>query len=115
VADWNDVREIARGLPEAEESATHSMPAYKFRGKLIFWMSPREEGALCVRVDRDERPLILESNPDLYFLTPHYESYPGVLVRLELIERDELEGRLEDAWLTRAPKRLAAEYLASRS
>jgi hypothetical protein len=111
VADWDDVREIARAFPEAEESTTHTMPAFKFRGKLIFWMSPREEGALCVRVDRDERPLILESNPDVYFLTPHYESYPGVLVRLDLIDREELAGRLEDAWLTRAPKRLAAQYL----
>ena len=63
MADWDDVREIARAFPEAEESTTHTMPAFKFRGKLIFWMSPREEGALCVRVDRDERPLILESDP----------------------------------------------------
>ena len=33
-------------------------------------------------------------------------------VRLELIDRDELRERLEDAWLIQAPKRLAAEFLA---
>ena len=30
-------------------------------------------------------------------------------VRLELIDRDELRERLEDAWLIQAPKRLAAQ------
>ena len=32
-------------------------------------------------------------------------------IRLELIDRDELQGRLEDAWLIQAPKRLAAQFL----
>jgi len=35
-----------------------------------------------------------------------------VQIRLELIDRDELQGRLEDAWLIQAPKRVAAEFLA---
>ena len=65
-----------------------------------------------MRVDRDEKHLILESNPDVYFETPHYHGYPAVLIRLEKINRDELAERLEDAWLIQAPKRLAAEFLA---
>lgn len=64
-----------------------------------------------MRVDRDEKQLILDSNPDVYFVTPHYTGYPGVLVRLELIERDELYERLEDAWLIQAPRRLSARFL----
>jgi hypothetical protein len=48
--------------------------------------------------------------PDVYFTTPHFESYAGVLVRLERIPLDEL---IIEAWLARAPKRLAREYLAA--
>ena len=68
-----------------------------------------------MRVDREEKPLILDSNPEVYFSSPHYTGYPGVQIRLELIERDELQGRLEDAWLIQAPKRLAKEFLGANS
>jgi hypothetical protein len=113
VVDWETVREIALALPEAED-ASGSRPAFRVRGKLFAWKSrPRDGGALAVRVDSDEKQLILASNPDVYFETPHYHGYPAVLIRLEQIDRDELAERIEDAWLTRVPERLAAQYLSS--
>jgi hypothetical protein len=33
-------------------------------------------------------------------------------MRLESVAREELQARLEDAWLIQAPKRLAAAYVA---
>jgi hypothetical protein len=49
------------------------------------------------------------------FTTPHFDGYPAILVRLNRIAMPELEELLVEAWLTRAPKRLATEYLdASR-
>jgi hypothetical protein len=113
VADWETVREIALGFPEAED-ASGERPAFRVRGKLFAWMSrPRDGSALAVRVDREEKPLILGSSPDVYFETPHYHGYPAVLIRLEKIEHEELRERLEDAWLIQVPKRLAAQYLDS--
>lgn len=112
MSDWETVREIAHSFPEVEE-ATEGRPAFRVHGKLFAWMSrPRDGGTLAVRVDRDEKQLLLESRPDLYFTTPHYDGYPAVLVQLDTIGRDDLAERLEDAWLTRAPKRLAAQFLA---
>lgn len=103
------MREIALSLPEAVD-ASGSRPAFRVRGKLFAWKSrERDGGALAVRVDADEKQLILASNPEVYFETPHYRGYPAVLIRLERIDRDELAERIEDAWLTRVPKRLAAE------
>jgi hypothetical protein len=115
VADWETVREIALALPEAED-ASGERPAFRVRGMLFAWQSrPRDGGALAVRVDPDEKHLILQANPDVYFETPHYHGYPAVLIRLDKIDRDELTGRIEDAWLIRVPKRLAAQYLDTRS
>ncbi len=54
---------------------------------------------------------LLADRPDVYFSTPHFNGYPAVLVRLERIPVPELEELLVEAWLTRAPKRLAASYL----
>lgn len=112
MADWQTVRELALALPEAVD-ASGSRPAFRVRGKLFAWKSrERDGGALAVMVDRDEKQLILQSNPDVYFETPHYQGYAAVLIRLEKIGDDELAERIEDAWLLRVPKRVAAEFLA---
>jgi len=109
VSDWETVRELALAFPEVEED-TSGRTTYRVRGKLFAWMArERDGGGLAVRVDRDEKQLILDSDPDVYFTSPHYNGYPGVQIRLEAISRDELRERLEDAWLIQAPKRLAAQ------
>lgn len=114
MADWDDVRELALSLPEAEESDEDRV-AFRVRGKLFAWAArERDGGGLGVRVEREEKQLILDANPDVYFSSPHYDGWPGVQIRLEEIELEELRERLEDAWLIQAPKRLANAYLAER-
>lgn len=111
MVDWETVRELALSFPEVEESG-ESRTAFRVRGKLFAWAArERDGGGLAVRVEREERPLILDSNPDVYFTSPHYDGWPGVQIRLEAIAADELRDRLEDAWLIQAPKRLATAYL----
>jgi hypothetical protein len=112
MVDWDTVREFALVLPEAEESGRDRV-AFRVRGKLFAWAArERDGGGLGIRVERDEKALILDSNPDVYYSSPHYEGWPGVQIRLEAIDREELRERLEEAWLIQAPKRLAAEYIA---
>lgn len=109
MANWATVRKIALGFPEAEER-TEGRPAFRVRGKLFAWR-PRERdgGELAVRVDPDEKQLLIDSRPDVYFSSPHYNGYPAVQIHLKRIEREVLAELLEDAWLIQAPKRLAAE------
>jgi hypothetical protein len=112
VPDWDTVREIAGALPAAEESTTYGQPAFKVAGKLFVWMSPQRDaqGALALRVDPDEKELVLASDANVYFTVPHYDGHPAVLLRLDRIDREELRERIEDAWLLRAPKRLADDF-----
>lgn len=111
MADLDTVRGIVSSLPEVEESAG-GRATWRVRGKLFAWEArERDGGGLAVRVERDEKELILDSNPDVYFTSPHYRGYPGVQIRLERVDNEELAQRLEDAWLIQAPKRLAAAFL----
>jgi hypothetical protein len=57
---------------------------------------------------------LLGDDPEVFFTTPHFDGYPAVLVRLERIPVEELEEVIVEAWLARAPKRLAREYAESR-
>jgi hypothetical protein len=54
---------------------------------------------------------LLADDPDVYFTTPHFDGYPAVLVRLDRIAAEDLEELIVEAWLARAPKRLAKAYL----
>lgn len=113
MVDWDTVRTLARAFPEVEES-TDGRIAFSVRGKGFAWEArDRDGGGLAVRVDRDEKQLFLDANPDVYFTSPHYNGFPAVQIRLEEIDEGELRERLEDAWLIQAPKRLASAYVAS--
>jgi hypothetical protein len=55
--------------------------------------------------------VLMAARPNVYFTTPHFDGYKAILVQLDAIDVDELGALLLEAWLARAPKRLARAYL----
>ena len=107
---WDDVRRLALALPDVEEGTTYRKPAFKVAGKVFAWESPHERGRLALYCDIGERPLLIASRPEIFFVTAHYEPHPIVLVRYEHADADELADRIEESWLLRAPTKLADAY-----
>ncbi len=125
MASWDDVRRIALALPETSERPTHDgAPAWRVKDKLFVWERPLRKSdyaalrdaapdgeILAVWVpDLGAKEELLVAAPELYFTTPHFDGYSVVLVRLDEIAGDELEELITEAWLARAPRRLAAAY-----
>lgn len=101
IIDFDTVREIALALPDVEEVASSLGPAFKLRGKLLACPaihSSAEDGTLLVRIDGNLRAELLAAQPDVYYLTPHYVSYPSILVRLARSDRSSLRKLLGTAW-----------------
>jgi len=70
---------------------------------------------LGARVEHEvAKQALIADDPEVYFTTPHFDGYAAVLVRLERIALDELEELITEAWLCRAPKRLAKDYMETR-
>lgn len=69
-------------------------------------------------VPDDAAKSALVNDPLLPFFTvPHFDGYNAVLVqesRLGEISREELAEILVEAWATRAPKKLVADFFAGR-
>jgi hypothetical protein len=57
---------------------------------------------------------LLADDPDVFFTTPHFDGYAAILVRLDRITLDVLEELIVEAWLVRAPKRVAKQYIDIR-
>lgn len=128
VASWDDVRRIALALPETGERWSHGHAAWRVRDKGFVWERPLRLSDL--RALGDDAPAgailgahvehlvakeaLLADDPDVFFTIPHFNGYPAVLVRLDKIALDELEELIVEAWLARAPKRLAKEYIATK-
>ena len=94
------------GLPEVELSTSFGDPSFKLRDKAL--VTVKEPGILYLPCPLEQKELLLEMAPEIYYQTDHYRGWPGLLVRLDVIGDEELALRLDDAWRYRAPKRLAA-------
>ena len=125
MADWDDVRRIALALPETSEGRSWGNTAWRVRDKTFVWERPLRASDLRALGDaapagpilgaRVEhlvaKEALLADDPDVYFSTPHFDGYAAVLVQLDHIGLDDLEEVIVEAWLCRAPKRLAQQYL----
>lgn len=97
-----DVSELALSMPDVEGKTSWGMHAFK-AGKKLFAVEPYprpdvEPSSLGVTMSFEERDRRLAAHPDVYYLTNHWAKYPGVLVRLSRIGREELREILAAAW-----------------
>jgi hypothetical protein len=125
MAGWDDVQRFALALPETSERVARGTRQWLVKDKLVVWERPLRRAdfealgdsapdgpILGARVEHlVAKEALLADDPDVYFTTPHFDGYPAVLVRLDRIAAEDLEELIVEAWLARAPKRLAKAYL----
>ena len=118
----DDVRALATALPEVEEGTGHDgVRTWKVRGRNFVWERPLRradlaalgpqapDGPVVGAYVRDlgvKEALLAEDGP-VVFTTPHFDGYPAVLVRLDDVTPEALRELVTDAWVARAPARLA--------
>jgi hypothetical protein len=125
MATWDDVRRIALDLPGTSERASRELSQWRVRDKGFVWERPLRRAdlealgsaapdgpILGARVEHlVAKDALLADDPAVYFTTPHFDGYPAVLVRLDRIGVDDLRELIVEAWLCRAPKRVARAFL----
>ena len=126
MASWDDVRRIALALPQTSERVSRENRQWRVKDKLFVWERPLrakevvelgdaapDGPILGARVEHlGAKEALLADDPSVYFTTSHFEGYAAILVLLDRISADDLDEVITEAWLARAPKRLADAYLA---
>lgn len=110
---FDDVRELAHTLPGVEDGTSYGTPALKVRGKLFVRLH-QDGGCFVLRAGILDRHILIQAQPEAFFITDHYRNYPWVLVRFAAIPRSALPELLERAWRLVAPKTLLAEWEAGQ-
>jgi hypothetical protein len=127
VASWDDVRSIARDLPEAVEDGGGRTTAWRVGGKAFAWerLLRRSERELLGEAAPDGPALglrtaapdavdaLVAARPGVFFTVAGYGVHPMVLVHVERATFDDLDEAITDAWLSRAPRRLTRAFLAA--
>lgn len=130
MATLDDVRAIALTLPETFEKPNGQRGGVGWRtvnGLFVWERGPSQadlatlsalgrswpEGVVVgIRTDGEAgKEALLGSFPALFFTIPHFDGYPAVLVRLDAIDLEQLREIVTDAWLVKAPPKLAKEWL----
>jgi hypothetical protein len=127
MVSFDDVSQMAEGLPEVTVGERYGNRTWFVRGKGFAWERPFSKAdikrfgsetpppgailALSV-ADLNEKEAILAANTRGFFTISHFNGYPAVLVQLQIIGKKALREAIVDAWLACAPPKLADDYLS---
>ena len=78
----------------------YGSPALKLEGRLVACIATNkaaEPGTLVLRTTFEQRELMIAEEPKTYYLKPHYETFPVVLVRLSSVTREAMQDLLAGA------------------
>nr|WP_249158993.1 MmcQ/YjbR family DNA-binding protein [Bradyrhizobium tropiciagri] len=96
--------------PEVEDGTSYGTPALKVRKKLLARLKEDGDSLVMPGVPPDERDMLLDRQPKVFYFTDHYRDYPIVLIRLSQATRTTVEPLLRRHWRTLASKKAVKEY-----
>ena len=104
--DWHEAVTFAQSLPDTELSTSYGKPAVKVNGRAFLFPSHEAETSFGLSLDLDTIEMLKETDPDTYWQTPHYEGWPGVLVRYGSADPERVQLMIERSrdWNAARPK-----------
>ncbi|MGL9622180.1 MmcQ/YjbR family DNA-binding protein [Bradyrhizobium sp. U531] len=107
---FDDVRKFALTWAEVEDGTSYGTPALKVRKKMLARLKEDGDSLVMPDVPIDERAMLVESQPKIFYFTDHYADYPIVLIRLSKAKRATVEPLLRRRWRALASKAARAEF-----
>jgi len=82
---WDEAVAYALSLPDTELSTSYGKPAVKVASNGRAFLFPSHEPATSfgIAIDLDTIEMLKTTEPETYWQTPHYEGWPGVLIRYD--------------------------------
>jgi hypothetical protein len=108
---FEEIRQMALSFPGVEEHLVFGGPTFRVGKRFLACIAKIDPDTLVLKVPNPmEREYFLQTKPDIYYMAEHYVGFNCLLVRMPLVDPDELRGLFEQAWMAFAPKRLVKAY-----
>ena len=107
---FDDVRKIALLWPEVEDGTSYGTPALKVRKKLLARLKEDGDSLVMPGIPFEERDILVEGQPRVFYFTDHYRDYPMALIRLSKARRATVEPLLRRQWRALASKKAVRDF-----
>jgi hypothetical protein len=105
---WDDAVAFALTLADTELSTSYGKPAVKVatNGRTFLYPSHEADTSFGIAIDLDTIEILKETDPDTFWQTPHYEGWPGVLVRYASADPERVRAMIERSrdWIAARPR-----------
>ena len=113
-ADLERLRAIALALPETAEKLSHGSPGFYIeRGRFFAYIwhdhhGDRETAVMVRTSGRGEQAMLVEHDPDFYYVPPYLGPSGWVAMRVGATDTDwsRIDDRVAQSWELVAPQRL---------
>jgi hypothetical protein len=114
VVTVDEIRAVALALPRTTEGVLRGQVKFRI-GRIVYLAISRDGSTMGFAFPKDWRAALVEAEPDKFSLPSQSDMrYHWAHVDLAAIDAEELRDLVEDAWAFVVPKRVAAEYAATR-
>jgi hypothetical protein len=105
---------LSLDLPNVEDAVSWGQPNLKAHGKMWVWWSPTEN-APVFKTTFEEREFLIEVDPETFFFTPHYKSWPLILARPDKVDLEWVRANLIRTWRNQAKKTFLRKWDAEQA
>ena len=105
----DELRQVVRSLPEAEERETWGHPTFRVRDRMFAAMSDDGQEA-SVKATRQEQAALVSAAPETFGIPAYVGRHGWVSIQLATVDPAEVRELIVEAWRQTAPKRLVAAY-----
>lgn len=110
--DTAKLKQIFLAFPEVREGITHGTLSF-YLGKTFFGRMQEDGTTFALKMDLDDRDMLIAMEPEIFFTNDHFRGYAYVLVRLPAIDAERLTPLVEKSWRQTAAKRLVQAFNAT--
>ncbi|MGQ0558459.1 MAG: MmcQ/YjbR family DNA-binding protein [Sphingosinicella sp.] len=97
IDSWDDAAGYALSLPGTELSTSYGKPAVKVNGRAFLFWSHEADSSFGIGIDMDSVDILMETDPDTFWQTPHYQGWPAVLIRFGSQDQERVRLMIERA------------------
>jgi len=84
------IRRAVIALPGIEEGTSYGTPAWRHKGRLLARLH-QDGKSIVLKVGNQTLVLLLQADPETFFVTDHYVGYPMVLARLDRLSAADIK------------------------